>query len=543
MNADAAPRAAAPGAEGPAQRPAVLFATLAEQVRVRPDAPCLSCGGEDLSYRGLEARIDAQCAALRAQGLGPGITLGWLGLNSIEQIAALFACARLGARFVPLNWRLSAPELQRIALHAGIALLHAEPGLSATAPRELAPLAPSPGHEEGDLLLVYTSGTTGEPKAAVHTQAAMVANLQAAIEAQGLDEHTRTLALLPLFHVGGLCIQTLPTLAAGGCVRLHSRFDADACFDDLEAWRPSTCLLVPAVMRALVDHPRWPDADLSSLAFVTSGSQIVPQPFIEAFHERGVPVAQVYGATETGPVSIVLPPHEAMSPPGRPKGESLSAQHEGTPVCPPGRPKGESRSAQHEGTPVSPPGRPKGESLSAQHEGKPVSHAGRAGRPALGVQVRLAHDGEVLLRAPNLMRGYHGEAASAFDEDGWFHTGDLARLHTGGLYEITGRSKEVIISGGENIHPAEIESLIAARPEVAECAVVGLPDERWGEVPVLAIVARPGRQVDAGEVLASLAGKLARFKHPHHVVLVEALPKTALGKVIRAELRALLERG
>jgi fatty-acyl-CoA synthase len=331
--------------------------------------------------------------------------------------------------------------------------------------------------------MVYTSGTTGRPKGALHTVAGLQANAVAAIAAQGLDARSRVLSVLPLFHVGGLCIQTLPALAAGGQVLLHPRFEPGLWFDAVETWRPSTSLLVPAVMRALLEHPRWPGADLSSLKFVNSGSQIVPRRFIEAFHSRGVPVAQVYGATETGPVSIVLRPDEALA------------------------------------------------------------HAGMAGRPAMGVQVRLAADGEILLKAPNLMRGYHRDASPVFDADGFFHTGDLAVLHEDGFYEVVGRSKELIISGGENIHPAEIENLVAERADIAECAVVGLPDERWGEVPVLAVVARPGQTVDEVALLAGLAGRIARFKQPHRVVQMDSLPRTALGKVQRAELaRALMGR-
>ncbi len=431
------------------------------------------------------ALADAATAHLRADGVARGAIVAWLGHNSWDMIATLVACERLGAVLLPLNGRLAAPELARIVEHAGAGHLMGTPELQALAEDvlRLARLAPGPaeGVEDGDLLLVYTSGTTGEPKGAMHTKAGLQANAAAAVAAQGFTAATRVLSVLPLFHVGGLCIQTLPALAVGAKVSLLPRFEPGTWFDTVEQWKPTTTLLVPAVMKALVEHPRWAGADLSSLAFVNSGSQIVPLALIERFHARGVPVAQVYGSTESGPVSIVLKPDEALH------------------------------------------------------------HAGRAGRPALGVQVRLAADGELLLKAPNLMRGYHRSATPSFDAEGWFHTGDLAVLHADGFHEIVGRSKELIISGGENIHPAEIEQLVAALPGVAECAVVGLPDARWGEVPVLAVVARP--DVPAPEpaaLLAALEGRLARFKLPRRVLVVDALPKTALGKVQRQALAAAL---
>jgi len=399
------------------------------------------------------------------------------------------ACERVGAVLLPLNWRLAAPELARIAGHAGAGHLMGTPEVQVLAEGVLrqAALKPGPaaGVQDGDLLLVYTSGTTGQPKGAMHTRAGLQANALAAVAAQGFTAATRVLSVLPLFHVGGLCIQTLPALAVGAKVSLLPRFEPGAWFDAVEQWRPSTSLLVPAVMKALIEHPRWAGADLSSLAFVNSGSQIVPRALIEAFHARGVPVAQVYGATETGPVSIVLRPDEA------------------------------------------------------------VAHVGMAGRPALGVHVKLGPGeggGEILLKGPNLMRGYHRSAEPAFDAQGWFHTGDLALQHGDGFYEVVGRSKELIISGGENIHPAEIEALVAEHPAVAECAVVGLPDATWGEVPVLAVVARAGQVLDTAALLAALAGRLARCKQPRRVVLVDVLPRTALGKVQRAALARRLAR-
>ncbi len=427
---------------------------------------------------------DAALAHLQAAGVQRGAIVAWLGHNSWDLLATLVACESLGAVLLPLNWRLAAAELAQILSQAGAGHLMGTPELQALAGDvlNLARLAPGPadGVHDGDLLLVYTSGTTGQPRGAMHTCAGLMANAVAAIAAQGLDAKARVLSVLPLFHVGGLCIQTLPALAVGARVALHPRFEPGAWFDAVEQWRPTTTLLVPALMKTLIEHPRWAGADLSSLRFVNSGSQIVPRHLIDAFHARGVPVAQVYGATETGPLSIVLKPAEALA------------------------------------------------------------HPGMAGRPALGVQVRLGDGGEILLKAPNLMRGYHRSADSGFDAAGWFHTGDLAVLHDDGFYEVVGRSKELIISGGENIHPAEIENLVAALPGVAECAVVGLPDATWGEVPVLVVVAQAGAAVDAAAILAALQGRVARFKLPRRVVMADALPRTALGKVQRAQLVAAL---
>ena len=238
---------------------------------------------------GIERAAAGEVDALRAAGVQAGDSIGWLALNEPRALALLRACAELGLRFVPLNWRLAAPELAAIARHAGLQILWHDEAMRPLADRVRAlvtlPQAPAPGHRQGDLMLVYTSGTTGEPKGAIHTAAAMHANIAAAIDAQGFDASTRALAVLPLFHVGGLCIQVLPTIAAGGVVRLHARFDAGAWLRDVAAWRPSTSLLVPATMRALIDHPDWPAADLASLAFriksVNRASLLADKPAVE----------------------------------------------------------------------------------------------------------------------------------------------------------------------------------------------------------------------------------------------------------------------
>ena len=452
----------------------------------RPGATCLVEGNQVWSRQAVSQAVNDEVAALVAHGVCSGAIVAWLGHNTLRMLATLLACERIGSVLLPLNWRLSVAELASIVHHAGAGHLLGTPELDELREVLLQRVTLRPGRAEGievgDCLLVYTSGTTGNPKGALHTAAGMQANVRAAIAAQDLNAHSRALAVLPMFHVGGLCIQTLPTLAAGGAVILNARFSPDDWFDSLRDSHPSTSLLVPAVMRALIEHPRWPQADLSSLSFVCAGSQVVPAALIAAFHRRGVPVAQIYGATETGPVSIVLRHDEAQRP-------DL-----------------------------------------------------RGGLPALGVQVRLAADGEILLRAPNLMRGYHRQPGASFD-DGWFRTGDLAQQHANGRIEVVGRSKELIISGGENIHPAEIENLLAGWPGVAEAVVVGLPDPRWGEVPVLVLVVQAAATLDLVALQALFDTRLARFKHPHRIVQMQDLPRTALGKVQKARLTRLLQAG
>ena len=473
-----------------------LYQRFADTAKRAPQALAIQQGAETISHQQLMALADAQAAVWSAQGLGAGSLIGWLGHNSPAMLAGLLACAKLGAVFVPLNWRLAPAELVAIAQHAGLSALQHTPELASLAAQVrtgttlAGPAEPDHAVEPGDVLLVYTSGTTGTPKGALHTQAGMLANIAMAQAVQGLTAADRVLAVLPLFHVGGLCIQVLPALAAGAAVNLHARFDPGAWLHAVAQWRPSTSLLVPAVMQANLAHPGWAGADLSALRFLITGSSIVPVALIDAFHARGVPVGQVYGSTETGPFSIALAPADALA------------------------------------------------------------HVGSTGRPAPGVQLRLAgangaavapgQVGEIQLRAPNLMRGYHRVPAASSFVDGWFATGDLGQVDADGCVTVVGRSKDMLISGGENIYPAEIENIAATWPGVAEAAVVGLPDARWGEVPVLVLVAQPGAVVDVPALQAHLQAQLARFKQPRRTLVLAEVPRTALGKVQKAALRAQL---
>ena len=465
---------------------------------------------EDFDFAKFWRRVERVTGHLQVtHGLKSGQRVAWLGLNHELQLVTLVACARLGLIFMPLNFRLAVAELKMVLQDAKPSILiHDE--LHANAVVSLAIDVPQSCHLESliatasaknlalpavddcaDVLLVYTSGTTGLPKGAVHTQAGLLANAKASDEAHAFKPIDIVLSTLPMFHVGGLCIQTLPALLAGVSVHLQPRFDASAWLKSVSqgelVQRPTLSLLVPATMRAVLDHAEWPSVDLQSLRGIMAGSSTLPEAYLEKFHQRGVPVGQIYGTTETGPVSVILKFQDA------------------------------------------------------------VQRIGFAGWPHanLELQIRDSEEqvvkpgvtGEVCVRGANVMRSYWLAASQAAGEglkDGWFHTGDMGYLDANGCLQIVGRNKDMIISGGENIYPAEIENALATFPGLLECAVVGLPDERWGEVPVLALVralTAEGRQLSETAVKAHLEAKIARFKLPRRVVFREELPKSALGKV------------
>jgi fatty-acyl-CoA synthase len=487
-----------------------LPAALAHHAQQSPNAISLHFEGQTISYSELWQRVEAATLRLMELGIAPhdpgavcGPRVAYLGLNHPNMLVLLMALQRLGAVCLPLNYRLAPAELAAIAQHAQLSLLiadsqHADVASSLvsglkTVPAALFDHALLSGNVSMQIteppasapaLLVYTSGTTGLPKGALHTQAALTANCQISAHAHDLKASDHVLTALPLFHVGGLCIQTLPALYAGATVTLQPRFEPGAWLAALQQ-RPSLSLMVPATLRAVLDHPQFEGTDITSLRMLSAGSSTIPLALIMPWHARGVPVCQIYGATETGPVSIYQQAHEA------------------------------------------------------------VLSIGCAGRAGVGVQVRLVRDGtdvpqgsvgEIWLRAPNVMQQYWRDEGNAALQDGWFHTGDLAHLDAQGMYTVVGRSKDMIISGGENIYPAELENILANCPQIADCAVVGQADVRWGEVAVAVIVRHPNSFLTEQEVLHLFDGQLARFKHPKRVVFMAELPKTATGKVNKPQL-------
>jgi fatty-acyl-CoA synthase len=484
-----------------------LSSWLDRHADVTPDRAALHCDGNDHSWAQLRRRMRQLAGLLAELGVARGDRVAHLGYNTPLFLVLLFACARLGAMLVPMSWRLAVPEQAAILKDAEPRLLLHDAEFAEHAARLGAPLAlsldvvaarmaaaaerdPDPTISYRDaVLIVYTSGTTGRSKGAVLTQNALLWNAVNSTAMHELASADHVLTTLPMFHVGGLNIQTLPALHVGARVTLHRRFDAGATLAAIARQRPSLTVLVPAQLTAMLEHPRWRETDLSSLRTITTGSSIVPISLIEAIHARGVPVIQVYGSTETAPIALYQTARDAFASVGS---------------C-----------------------------------GKPAAHGQARIVDGVGIDVVPGERGEILIRGPNVMREYWRDpaATAAVLRDGWFHTGDIGHVDARGFYYIDERKNDVIISGGENIYPAEIEAILLADPRIAEAAVVARPDPRWGEVPVAMVVCRAGMTASAAEVLALFHDRLARFKHPHEVIFAAALPKNALGKVLRYQLR------
>jgi fatty-acyl-CoA synthase len=493
----------------------------ARRARMNPAAVALSTEDEELSYAELAARVEDTASRLRDLGVSVGTRVAYLGPNSIDTWVCFFATARAGGIFVSLNIRLAAPEIGYMLADSGSrVLVHgpecaelataadpAQHGVTHVLPA--ADLRPSsgPGPAAGSLfpdpidaqdpvelddpvLILYTSGTTGRPKGAVLTHANLTwntVNQLAHIDVMSTDV---ALCVAPLFHVTGLGQVSMPTLLKGGTVVVVPKFDAGG-FLALIARRRATCFsAVPTMLQMMCEHPDWESADLSPLRYVIYGGSAISEEVAQAWLDRGVVVQQGYGMTEASPGVFMALPDGA---PGHPV--SAGVPHFFTDVR-----------------------------LDVAGESVP----GRGTGP-----------GELLVRGPNVFAGYWNrpeETAEVLSE-GWYRSGDVVRIEDDGWAHVVDRVKDLIISGGENIYPAEVEAAIVELADVTAAAVVAVPDARWGEVGCAYVVLRSGADLHEVALRAHLEQRLARYKIPRYVELCQDLPRNATGKVLRSVLR------
>ncbi|SEF76623.1 fatty-acyl-CoA synthase [Nonomuraea solani] len=476
----------------------------ARRARMTPDKVALSYRGRDYTYRDLRERVNRLASALDVRR---GDRVAFLGANQPAMVETFFAAGLLGAVFVPLNTRLAMPELRFILDDAepAVLVLGAErdgaglPGrhLTAAAYEDLLMTGSpepidAPVGQDDVCLIMYTSGTTGRPKGAMLTHANLTWNTVNLLVDVPLAHDEVTLISAPMFHIAALAQTLIPSVLKGGRAILEPSFDVGRTFDLIESERVTVMFGVPSMFGLLTRSERWAGADLSSLRHLLCGGAPVPEPLIRTYQDRGLTFLQGYGMTETAPGALFL---------------------------------------------------------GAEHS---IAKAGSAGVPCFFADVRLlapdgspaapGEPGEVYVEGPNVMPGYWRrakETAEVLSADGWFRSGDIGVADDDGYVRISDRINDVIISGGENIYPAEVESALYEHAAVAECAVIGVPDEKWGEVGKALVVPRPGAEVAPGDLLKHLDGRLARFKIPKYLEFVAELPKNAAGKLLKAPLRKL----
>ena len=477
---------------------------------VDPEHVAIVFHGRTMTYRELDHRSTRLALALLARGLEPGARVASITENHPEHVVLLFACAKAGLILAPLNWRLAHDELQlqvelfdpslivvsatqwpRVTANPAIAshvTMHLE-----SLNDELVTLGttgdlPSVDEQDG-LLLIATSGTTGTPKGALLTHANCYwtnRSLDAAVPMTGDDV---VLQVLPQYHVGGWNVQPLLAWWRGATVVLESSFDAPHVLEVIQHHGVTTMMGVPTTYLMLAQHPAFDDADLTSLHTVIVGGAAMPRTLVDRWRERGVAVVQGYGLTEAAPNVCCLLPEDAACRPGS--------------------------------------------------VGRPYRYVEVDIRDVNGDTVEGSGRGELWVRGPNVFAGYWRDpkATAAVLVGQWLDTGDVAERDGDGFYRIVGRTKEMYVSGGENVFPVEVERVLTAYEDVAEAAVVGVSDATWGESGVAFVVPRRGADIDLDALVAHCRTHLATFKVPRSIEVVNELPQTHIGKVNKAVLR------
>ncbi|MEH6822614.1 MAG: long-chain fatty acid--CoA ligase [Motiliproteus sp.] len=492
---------------------------LHRRASLSPDNKALSFEDQTLTYAQLSDRVKRLAAALQSNGVEAGQVVGFLGMNHGALLETLFAASSIGAIFLPLNFRLTGKEISFIVNDANINTLLVDDALYPTIDPIRADLCCTTyiGVESamaGDLLysnllrqhqpiiechptdpdetavLMYTSGTTGLPKGVMLTHNNLNwSTLNMTIEISFLESDVN-LITAPLFHIGGLNVTTLGTFYAGGHVVVMKSFDPVAVLQLIETQRVSTMFGAPTMFQFMAQQPQFATTDLSSVRVFMVGAAPVPKPLLDIYNARDIYLCHAYGLTETAPLVLIL---------------------------------------------------------GAQYRNSKI---GSAGKPPLFTDVRLVdvnnqpvavgEKGEIVVRGPNVMKGYLNrpdDMKKTIDEQGWFHSGDIAYQDEDGFFYICDRLKDMIISGGENVYPAEVESVFTGHDAIAEVAVIGMSDEKWGEAVTAIVTLHEDKTLTLEELRDYGAKYLARYKLPLHLHIVDQLPRNPAGKLLKFELR------
>jgi fatty-acyl-CoA synthase len=476
---------------------------LSERARVSPDRTALVYveTGERFTYRQLNERAERAAATLQELGVGPGDRFGLLAYNCPEFLEFFFAAGKIGAIVVPLSTRATAHELTHIVNDCAMKLLFygdefsdlvkqlnlpahllGQPSNPATQ-QPGTPVTPHPRNPEDVYCLLYTSGTTGKPKGVMIPRRQLYWNGYNTVVNWSLREDDVSPIFTPLYHAGGLAAFCIPIFTVGGTIVLHKTFDPSTVWQVIERERCTVVLGVPTIWKMLMDAPEFATSDVSHVRWFISGGAPLPHYIAYSYQQRGIVFKQGYGMTEVGVNCFTMTVEDSFRYPGS------------------------------------------------------------IGKPMLFTEVKLENMdgdvGEMFIRGPHVSLGYwnNDEATRAsYGGDGCFRTGDLARRDAGGNFYIAGRIKEMFISGGVNIYPAEIEAELVSHPAISDAAVVSIPDDKWGEVGVAFVVGSISEQ----ELEQYLAQRIARYKVPRRFVFLDALPRTPYGKVVKDELRKAL---
>ena len=488
-----------------------------------PHEPCIKCGDFSFTKGEFNIRVNRLAHALQEGGVKKGDRVAVLLANTHIYLEILQGLCKIGASMVPLNFRLAAPELEFILNDSEPVLLMYSPeflplveeirgkvpslkqficeleGGAASDPN-YEPWAagqsedePTPDAEvtfDDPEFIMYTSGTTGRPKGAVVTQGNIQWNCINSVPIYSFNQTDTQIVCAPMFHVGGLGVSAIPSLYVGSKMVIQRFFDPSGIFRLIEEEKVTAMFGIPVMFLFMTQVPEFENADLSSIRLFLAGGSPCPRPLIETYQQRGVTFSQGYGMTETAPAITVLRAEDALRKLGS---------------C-----------------------------------GKPVFHLDVKVVNMEGETLPTGEPGEVIVRGPNVIKEYWRRPKESAESivDGWLHTGDMGYYDEEGYLYLIDRKKDMYISGGENVYPAEVEDAIMGFHPVADVGVIGIADEKWGEVGMAIVVPKPGEEITEEGVIEFCKGKLAKFKVPKKVLFTEELPRTATGKILKKVLKA-----